>query len=246
MVNMNTTKKTTQGRQKIEIKKIESVSKRQVTFSKRRAGLFKKASELCILSGAEIAIVVKSPGKRTFAFGHPSVDAVIDRYLTGTSATAEQNNCPSVLDFNEKYAQVSKELEAEKRRSAVIEETKKVANDGGFWWDEAVDDLGLEELEQYVAALEELKKNVSMKADELMIMKANSSMMFGMNESANHGGLGLMSDCATSMVPHGFDCANSSMMFGMNESANHGGLRLMSDCATSMIPRGFDFGRGQF
>ncbi|CAL5418258.1 unnamed protein product [Camellia sinensis] len=246
MVTMNTTKTTTQGRRKIEIKKIESVSNRQVTFSKRRAGLFKKASQLCILSGAEIAIVVKSPGKRTFAFGQPSVDAVIDRYLTGTSAAAEQNNGPSVLDFNEKYAQVSKELEAEKRRRAVIEETKKAANDGGFWWDEAVDDLGLEELEQYVAALEELKKNVSMKADELMIMKANSSMMFGMNESSNHGGLGLMSDCATSTVPHGFDCANSSMMFGMNESANHGGLGLMSDCATSMIPHGFDFGRGQF
>ncbi|KAI8002773.1 hypothetical protein LOK49_LG08G00561 [Camellia lanceoleosa] len=146
-----------------------------------------------------------------------------------------------ILEFEErKISNVSKELEAEKRRRAVIEETEKAANDGGFWWDEAVDDLGLEELEQYMAALEELKKNVSMKAGELIIMKANSSMMFGMNESSNHGGLGLMSDCAISTVPHGFDCANSSMMFGMNESANHGELGLMSDCATSTVPHGFD------
>ena len=34
------------GRQKIEIRKIESEEARQVCFSKRRAGLFKKASEL--------------------------------------------------------------------------------------------------------------------------------------------------------------------------------------------------------
>ena len=78
--------KTTQGRQKIDIKKIENISNRQVTFSKRRAGLFKKASELCILSGAQVAIIVKSPGRRTFAFGHPNVDSVIDRYLAGNNS----------------------------------------------------------------------------------------------------------------------------------------------------------------
>ncbi|KAI3692146.1 hypothetical protein L6452_31955 [Arctium lappa] len=37
-------KKKTKGRKKIEIKKIQSTNSRQVTFSKRRTGLFKKAS----------------------------------------------------------------------------------------------------------------------------------------------------------------------------------------------------------
>lgn len=138
---MNTTTikktKTTQGRQKIEIKKIESISNRQVTFSKRRNGLFKKASELCILSGAEVAIIVKSPGKRTFAFGHPSVDAVISRYLAETKSApgagaivlppASAGGRPSVDEFNQHFDMVTKELEAEKRRSAVIEESKVFA-----------------------------------------------------------------------------------------------------------------------
>nr|GEX68863.1 transcription factor, MADS-box [Tanacetum cinerariifolium] len=44
------------------IKKIEAKSSRQVTFSKRRAGLFKKAVELYVLTGAKVAILVKSPG----------------------------------------------------------------------------------------------------------------------------------------------------------------------------------------
>nr|GEZ75554.1 putative UDP-glucuronosyl/UDP-glucosyltransferase [Tanacetum cinerariifolium] len=36
----------------------------QVTFSKRRTGLFKKASELCVLTGAQVAIFVNSPADR--------------------------------------------------------------------------------------------------------------------------------------------------------------------------------------
>jgi len=74
-------KKKTLGRRKIEMKKIEKLSNRQVTFCKRRVGLFKKASEICVLTGAEIAIIVQSlAGKRVFAFGHSSVDSVIDRF----------------------------------------------------------------------------------------------------------------------------------------------------------------------
>ncbi|XP_019434340.1 PREDICTED: agamous-like MADS-box protein AGL61 [Lupinus angustifolius] len=52
----------------------------QVTFSKRRTGLFKKASELCTLCDAKIGLVVFSPTNKDFSFGDPSIDAVIDYY----------------------------------------------------------------------------------------------------------------------------------------------------------------------
>ncbi|PHT64203.1 hypothetical protein T459_31873 [Capsicum annuum] len=63
------------GRRKVEIVKMKNESNMQFTFSKHRAGLFKKASELCTLCGDEIAIVVFSPGKanKVYSFGHPSV-----------------------------------------------------------------------------------------------------------------------------------------------------------------------------
>lgn len=48
------------GRGKIEIKKIENLSSRQVTFSKRRGGLFKKAGELAVLCDAEVAVIIFS------------------------------------------------------------------------------------------------------------------------------------------------------------------------------------------
>ncbi|KAK4491159.1 hypothetical protein RD792_001889 [Penstemon davidsonii] len=168
-------KKTTQGRKKIEIKKIENQSNRQVTFSKRRVGLFKKASELCILSGAEISIIVHSLGKRVFAFGHPTVDGVVDRFLNGNSEARE--GCPTVKtrDFNRHYSDVCKQLDAEKKLKDSIENTKTPR--GGLWWEDDVDGLGLEELEQYAAALEELMKNVTMRADDLMLIQNSSNSL---------------------------------------------------------------------
>ncbi|KAL2342564.1 hypothetical protein Fmac_003849 [Flemingia macrophylla] len=69
------------GRRKIEIAEVKDPNTKQVTFSKRRKGLFKKANELSILCGVEVAIVVFSPGNRPYSFGHPSVDAVAATYL---------------------------------------------------------------------------------------------------------------------------------------------------------------------
>ena len=52
------------GRGKIEIKKIENLNSRQVTFSKRRNGLLKKARELSILCDAEVGVIIfSSTGK---------------------------------------------------------------------------------------------------------------------------------------------------------------------------------------
>ncbi|KAL3638511.1 hypothetical protein CASFOL_017882 [Castilleja foliolosa] len=171
-------KKTTQGRKKIEIKKIENLSNRQVTFSKRRVGLFKKASELCILSGAEIAIIVHSLGKRVFSFGHPTVDAVVDRFLSGGDASGAHTPVGNTRDLNRQFSDACKELEAEKKRRDMIEEAKIAEGYSveSCWWDEVVDGMGLDELEQYGAALEELMKNVAMRANDLMLLKGSNSL----------------------------------------------------------------------
>lgn len=80
------------GRQKIEMVKMKNENNLQVTFSKRRSGLFKKASELCTLCGAEIVVIVFSPGRKVFSFGHPNVDVVIDRFLNINPHHPHQNN----------------------------------------------------------------------------------------------------------------------------------------------------------
>ena len=87
----NTTK-ATRGRQKVEIKKLEDESIRQVTFSKRRNGIFKKASELCVLCGENIGIIVFSPKGKPFCFGHPNVDTILNRYLSGNPDLHEDDS----------------------------------------------------------------------------------------------------------------------------------------------------------
>ncbi|KAI3450417.1 hypothetical protein Pfo_007082 [Paulownia fortunei] len=77
---MDISKQENNRRRKIEIKKIEKKTSLQVTFSKRRTGLFRKASQLSVLCGAEIAIIVESPAENIFAFGHPSVEILMDRF----------------------------------------------------------------------------------------------------------------------------------------------------------------------
>lgn len=56
------------GRGKIEIKRIENANSRQVTFSKRRAGLLKKAHELSVLCDSEVAVIVFSKSGKLFEF----------------------------------------------------------------------------------------------------------------------------------------------------------------------------------
>ena len=58
------------GRGKIEIKRIENANNRQVTFSKRRGGLVKKAKELAILCDAEVALIIFSSSGRLYEFSN--------------------------------------------------------------------------------------------------------------------------------------------------------------------------------
>ncbi|XP_010269745.1 PREDICTED: agamous-like MADS-box protein AGL15 [Nelumbo nucifera] len=68
------------GRGKIEIKRIENATSRQVTFSKRRAGLLKKAQELSILCDAEVALIIFSSSGKLFEFASSSMKRTLSRY----------------------------------------------------------------------------------------------------------------------------------------------------------------------
>ena len=57
-------------RGKIEIKRIENTTSRQVTFCKRRNGLLKKAYELSVLCDAEVALVIFSTRGRLYEYAN--------------------------------------------------------------------------------------------------------------------------------------------------------------------------------
>ncbi|AED97991.1 AGAMOUS-like 31 [Arabidopsis thaliana] len=69
------------GRKKVEIKRIENKSSRQVTFSKRRNGLIEKARQLSILCESSIAVlVVSGSGKLYKSASGDNMSKIIDRY----------------------------------------------------------------------------------------------------------------------------------------------------------------------
>ncbi|CAM0908954.1 unnamed protein product [Alopecurus aequalis] len=69
------------GRGKIAIERIDNTTNRQVTFSKRRGGLMKKARELAILCDADLALIVFSSTGRLYDYASSSgMEAIIGRY----------------------------------------------------------------------------------------------------------------------------------------------------------------------
>ncbi|KAL5157118.1 MADS-box protein JOINTLESS [Glycine soja] len=84
-------------RRKIPIKKIDNVTARQVTFSKRKSGLFKKARELSLLCDSEIALIVFSPGGKLFDYASSSMQKVIERHILWSELNLEKldQSCPT-------------------------------------------------------------------------------------------------------------------------------------------------------
>nr|AFK37879.1 unknown [Lotus japonicus] len=67
------------ARKKIKIKKIDNITARQVTFSKRRRGIFKKAQELSVLCDAEVGIIVFSATEKLYEYASSSMKSIITR-----------------------------------------------------------------------------------------------------------------------------------------------------------------------
>ncbi|CAN4107861.1 unnamed protein product [Withania somnifera] len=76
------------GRGKIVIQRIDNTTSRQVTFSKRRNGLLKKAKELAILCDAQVGLIIFSSTGKLYEFASNSMRSTIDRY----NKMKEENN----------------------------------------------------------------------------------------------------------------------------------------------------------
>ncbi|KAF3614554.1 putative protein PHR1-LIKE 1-like [Capsicum annuum] len=71
------------GRKKIPIEKIENETTRLVTFSKRKSGLYKKASKLVEkYDDVDVGIISYSPNGKPYSFFHPTFDSVIGRFVS--------------------------------------------------------------------------------------------------------------------------------------------------------------------
>ncbi|KAL5725777.1 Agamous-like MADS-box protein ap1 [Ranunculus cassubicifolius] len=69
------------GRGRVQLKRIENKISRQVTFSKRRSGLLKKAHEISVLCDADVALIVFSVKGKLFEYStNDSMETILERY----------------------------------------------------------------------------------------------------------------------------------------------------------------------
>ena len=127
-------KKQSKGGQKIEIEKIPKKNLLQVTFSKRRSGFFKKASELCTLCGANVAIIVFSSAGKVFSFGHQDVKTIVNRFFTCNPQPEsnilhliEAHRNASVRELNMQLTHVLNQLEVEKNRGEILSQMRRAS-----------------------------------------------------------------------------------------------------------------------
>ena len=72
------------GRKKISIARISDERNRQVTFTKRKFGLMKKAYELSVLCDCEISVIIFNSHNKLFQYASTDMDKVLLKY-TGES-----------------------------------------------------------------------------------------------------------------------------------------------------------------
>ncbi|XP_026445694.1 agamous-like MADS-box protein AGL62 [Papaver somniferum] len=193
-MKMKKQRKGGDGRRKIKIENITNKSRLQVTFSKRRKGLFKKATQLSVLTGAETALIDFSHARKPYVYGNPDL---ILRFVNNNNGEAseiqkdddeEQRKYMKVKrefeafspagkpfaygnhDRFMRYMEVEKQLVAEKKRGVFLESLMNCnlgpGNDKS-WWETYMNGLNLDELIQMRSDMEQLQKCVSERSHDL-------------------------------------------------------------------------------
>jgi len=87
-------------RRKIEIKFITDKSRRHITFSKRKAGIMKKAYELSVLTGTQVLLLVVSETGLVYTFTTPKLQPLVTK-AEGKNLIQACLNAPEPAGGNE-------------------------------------------------------------------------------------------------------------------------------------------------
>ncbi|XP_061350825.1 floral homeotic protein DEFICIENS [Gastrolobium bilobum] len=106
------------ARGKIQIKRIENTTNRQVTYSKRRNGLFKKANELTVLCDAKVSIVMFSSTGKLHEYISPSTSTkqFFDQYQMTVGTDLWSSHYENMQENLKKLGEVNRNLRKEIRQ----------------------------------------------------------------------------------------------------------------------------------
>ncbi|CAO2815757.1 unnamed protein product [Amaranthus hypochondriacus] len=147
------------GRGKIVIERIDNSTSRQVTFSKRRSGLLKKARELSILCDAEVGVVIFSSTRKLYEFASTNMKSVIERY---NKMKEENGHNPQLSSAASELKFWQREATNLKQQLQYLQESHRQLMGQGL------SDLSIKDLQNLENQLETSLQSIRMRKDHLL------------------------------------------------------------------------------
>ncbi|CAN1295590.1 Floral homeotic protein APETALA 1 [Linum perenne] len=146
------------GRGRVQLKRIENKINRQVTFSKRRAGLHKKAHEISVLCDAEVALIVFSHKGKLFEYATDScMEKILERYER--YSYAERQLVATELDSQGNWLMEYNRLKAK---------IELLQRNHRHYMGEELDTMSTKELQNLEQQLDTALKNIRTRRNQLM------------------------------------------------------------------------------
>ncbi|KAK6117562.1 hypothetical protein DH2020_048690 [Rehmannia glutinosa] len=162
-------------RGKVQMRRIENATSRQVTFSKRRNGLLKKAYELSVLCDAEVALIIFSQKGRLYEFSSSNMRKTIEKYLQ--RAREEERS----IEVEQRLQQLKHEAAFMARKIELLENShRKLLGHN-------IGNCSMEELQEIDNQLERSLKNIRARKSQLFkeeIEKLQAKGNFLLEENA--------------------------------------------------------------
>uniref|UniRef100_A0A0E0I3G2 MADS-box domain-containing protein n=1 Tax=Oryza nivara TaxID=4536 RepID=A0A0E0I3G2_ORYNI len=146
------------GRGPVQLRRIENKINRQVTFSKRRNGLLKKAHEISVLCDADVALIVFSTKGKLYEFSsHSSMEGILERYqrYSFDERAVLEPNTEDQENWGDEYGILKSKLDALQKSQRQL-------------LGEQLDTLTTKELQQLEHQLEYSLKHIRSKKNQLL------------------------------------------------------------------------------
>ncbi|KAL1534819.1 Floral homeotic protein, variant 2 [Salvia divinorum] len=200
------------ARGKIQIKKIENQTNRQVTYSKRRNGLFKKAHELTVLCDAKVSIIMISSTQKLHEYISPAITTkqIFDEYQKIVRTDLWSSHYEKMQEHIKKLKEMNRNLQKDIRQRS----------------GESLNDLGYEEV---VSLIEDIDKS-------LALIRERKYKALGNKIENTKKKLRNVEDIHKSLVL-GFDARHDDPHYGLVENESdynsmlgfrHGGPRIIA------------------
>ncbi|KAK6117545.1 hypothetical protein DH2020_048700 [Rehmannia glutinosa] len=171
-------------RGKVQMRRIENATSRQVTFSKRRNGLLKKAYELSVLCDAEVALIIFSQKGRLYEFSSSSMQKTIEKYLQ--RAREEERSIEVEQRLRWRYDLNPLPSNAIKARSSIHGEEDRATREFTPLLGHNIGNCSMEELQEIDNQLERSLKNIRARKGNFLLeenAKLSEKMQCGFRPS---------------------------------------------------------------